>query len=287
MPEPTPLSLVQRVIANRVRAQFADERGRSIVISREDRGLFGPGSASWTVHGDTTTMMIGGVAALLTQMLHPAAVAGVWDHSNFRRDMNGRLRRTAEFIALTTYGSRAQAREAAARVRRIHARVRGTLPDGTPYSADDPDVLTFVHIAGAINFLAAWRRYGNPLMSRRDQDRYYAEGAVVAELLGAERVPRSVAAVRAYLAAVRPQLRATERSRAIADALIGQTSSDPAMVPVRRLTMEAGIDLLPDWARRMHGLGVPPAGRPFIRAGAGGMAALLRWAMRAPVPRPA
>jgi len=230
---------------------------------------------------------IGGVAALLTQMLHPAAVAGVWDHSSFRRDMDGRLRRTAEFIALTTYGSRAQAHEAAARVRRIHARVTGTLPDGTPYSADDPAVLTFVHIAGAMHFLAAWRRYGDPLMSSRDQDRYFAESAEVARMLGAERVPESLSAVRAYLAAIRPRLRASDRSRAVADALIGQTAASPALAPVRKLTIEAGIDLLPHWVRRMHGLPMPVAGKPFIRAGAGGMAAVLRWAMRAPAPQTA
>src|SRR3546814_3700279 len=82
-------------------------------------------------------MMIGGVSALLLQMLHPGVLAGVWDHSNFRSDMLGRLRRTAQFISGTTYGSREQALALISRVKAIHDHVHGQLPDGTPYSAQD------------------------------------------------------------------------------------------------------------------------------------------------------
>ncbi|RZK81376.1 MAG: DUF2236 domain-containing protein, partial [Methylobacterium sp.] len=131
------------------------ERVRGLVGSQEldlsrpagDPGLFGPGSATWAVHGDFTSMMIGGVCSLLVQMLHPAALAGVWDHSDFRRDMLGRLKRTAQFVTVTTYGSTAKAEGMIGRVRRIHDRVGGTLPDGTPYSANDPALLTWVHAA--------------------------------------------------------------------------------------------------------------------------------------------
>ncbi len=104
-------------------------------------------------------MMVGGLASLLTQMLHPAALAGVWDHSNARVDQLGRLRRTARFIAVTTYEERDAAQAAIAQVRAIHAQVRGTLPNGQPYHADDPQLLAWVHVAGAVNFLNAWRRY--------------------------------------------------------------------------------------------------------------------------------
>ena len=130
-----------------------------------DPGLFGPGSMGWQVHGDFPAMMMGGVAALLMQMLHPAALAGVWDHSNFRRDMQGRLRRTAQFIAGTTFGSTAHAHQLIDRVRRIHDRVGGTLPDGTPYQANDPDVLLWVHATGARCFLDAYRRYRAPWLT--------------------------------------------------------------------------------------------------------------------------
>ena len=74
-----------------------------------DPGLYGPDSEVWQVHGDFPSMLCGGVAALLLQMLHPLALAGVWDHSTFREDMLGRLRRTSQFIAVTTFGNRADA----------------------------------------------------------------------------------------------------------------------------------------------------------------------------------
>ncbi|OJH82637.1 hypothetical protein ASJ78_04071 [Serratia marcescens] len=69
-----------------------------------DPGLFGPQSVIWQVHRDFTPMLCGGVSALLLQMLHPLALAGVWDHSNFRDDMIGRLRRTSQFVSVTTFG---------------------------------------------------------------------------------------------------------------------------------------------------------------------------------------
>lgn len=131
----------RQAIVARVRRVFNDQaRGEQPVVRSAD-GLFGPDTVLWRVHGDVTTMMVGGVAALLLQMLHPAVLAGVWDHSNFRHDMLGRLRRTARFIALTSYGAREEAEAAIDRVRAVHEMVRGTLPDGTPYTADNPELL--------------------------------------------------------------------------------------------------------------------------------------------------
>src|SRR5699024_3489514 len=106
-------------------------------------------------------MLVGGVGALLMQTLHPLALAGVWDHSNFRRDMLGRLRRTASFITGTTYGGRETADQLIDRVRRIHVPVVGTAPDGRPYSADDPGLLTWIHVAEMSSFLRAYQRYVN------------------------------------------------------------------------------------------------------------------------------
>ena len=245
-----------------------------------DDGLFGPGSAAWTVHGDFTAMMTGGVAALLLQMLHPGALAGVWDHSNFRRDMLGRLRRTAQFISGTTYGATATAETLIAKVRRIHDRVAGTLPDGTPYSANDPALLTWVHVAEVASFLAAHRRYRDPAFPAAEQDRYLAEYAVVAEKLGATGVPKTRAALDAYLIAIRPQLRVDHRTREVARALLRQRPASLAMAPAQTVLMEGGIDLLPDWAARMHGLDRPPLGKPAVRAGVAGLGSVLRWALR-------
>ncbi|HBV39718.1 MAG TPA: histidine kinase, partial [Erwinia sp.] len=156
-----------------------------------DPGLYGPDSVIWQVHGDFPSMLCGGISALLMQMLHPQALAGVWDHSTFRDDMSGRLRRTSQFIAVTTFGNTADAHTLIERVKRIHLRVTGVDGQGNPYAASDPALLTWVHVAETSRFLAAHLRYKNPLLSRADQDRYYAEAAVVAEALGAEQVPKT------------------------------------------------------------------------------------------------
>ena len=148
--------MLRDAIRDQIRTLMGSDEAAAVDLTRPagDDGLFGPDSASWQVHGDFTAMMIGGVSALMLQMLHPAVLAGVWDHSGFRDDMAGRLKRTARFIAATTYGSSASADAMIARVRRVHGFVRGTLPDGTPYSADDPELLTWVHVAEARSFLA-------------------------------------------------------------------------------------------------------------------------------------
>ena len=243
-----------------------------------DRGLFGPQSMAWRVHADFTTMMAGGIAALLFQMLHPAALAGIWDHSNFRQDRSGRLRRTAQFIAGTTYGSTAEAERLIARVRAVHDRVQGQLPDGTGYRANDPDLLRWVHVAEVSCFLAAYRRYRAPLLSVRDADLYYAEVAVIAERLGARDVPRTSRDVADYLFAMRPHLRCDDRTREVTSLLL-QPSPGLLAGPFSFTAIEAAIDLLPPWAARMHGFH-PGAKRHLARAGLAGMGLLLRWALQ-------
>ena len=269
---------VKQAIAAQVVALFNDRNRGEKPVARRTDGMFGPGAVAWRVHGDVTSMMVGGVAGLLLQMLHPAVLAGVWDHSNFRADMHGRLRRTARFIALTTYGGRADAEAVIARVRRIHDAVRGTLPDGTPYAANDPALLAWVHVTEATSFLNAWNRYAEPAMPAADQDRYFAEMAHVADALGASPVPRSRAEARRLIEAMRPQMRCDSRTREVARIVLRQRAPSMMAEPLQALTMQAGIDLLPGWARRMHGLPNPALGRPLVRAGTLGIARTLRWA---------
>ena len=264
-------------IASEVRAIFNDRsRGERPVTRRAD-GLFGPGAVAWRVHGDVASMLVGGVAGLLLQMLHPAVLAGVWDHSNFRTDMNGRLRRTARFIALTTYGSREEAEAAIVRVRRIHEHVRGTLPSGAPYGASDPRLLAWVHVTETTSFLGSWIRYGEPTMSLADQDRYFAEMAQIGIALGADPVPHSRAQARELIRDMRPQMRCDARTREVARLVLSQRANNPVAERLQTLTMHSAIDLLPNWARRMHGLPAPPL-TPLVRAGTFGMAWTLRWA---------
>jgi uncharacterized protein (DUF2236 family) len=246
---------LRRAIAGEVH-KLVSARASDGIVPRAPRtveGYFGPRSVTWRVHGDFTTMLVGGVSALLLQMLHPAALAGVWDHSNFRRDMAGRLRRTAQFISGTTFGSTEQASELIGRVRKIHDRVSGTLPDGRPYSANDPELLTWVHVAGAWSFLNSYMRYGGRI-EPSERDRYFEEMAIIAYKLGATQVPTTEHDAGRYFSDMRPALRVDDRTRIVARALIFQSTPRLALKPFSKLVMNAGIGLLPDWAGRMHGL---------------------------------
>lgn len=245
-----------------------------------DPGLFGPDSVCWRVHGDFTSMMIGGISALLLQALHPLALAGVWDHSNFREDLLGRLRRTGQFISGTTYASRQDADWLIDKVKRIHLGVTGTAPDGRPYAASDPDLLTWVHIAEVSSFLAAHLRYRNPQLSPADQDRYYDEVALIAERLGARDVPRSRAQIDSYLHTMRPQLLCDDRSREILRILRSAPAPSALAAPMGALMMQAGFDLLPHWAQSMLGEPISARRSRLIAAGVDRVAPLLRWAVR-------
>lgn len=245
-----------------------------------DPGLFGPEAVCWRIHGDFTSMLIGGITALLLQALHPLALAGVWDHSNFREDLLGRLRRTGQFVSGTTFASRADADWLIDKVRRIHLHVVGTAPDGRPYSASDPELLTWVHVAEVHSFLQAHLRYLNPDMSGADQDRYYAEIALVAERLGARGVPRNRVQMDNYLQRMRGQLLCDERSREILRILLAAPAPSRLAAPVGKLFMQAGIDLLPDWAQQMLEQPMTPLRSRLVRSSVHGIAPIIRWAVR-------
>ncbi|EEA02064.1 conserved hypothetical protein [Burkholderia sp. H160] len=245
-----------------------------------DPGLFGPDSVCWKVHADFTSMMTGGISALLLQALHPLALAGVWDHSSFRTDILGRLRRTATFIAGTTYGSKDDALALIERVKRIHLDVTGLAPDGQSYRASEPALLTWVHVAEVSSFMTAHLRYVNPMLSVAAQDQYFAETARIAEMLGAIDIPRSRAEIEAYLLAMRAALVASERTREVVRILMNAPAPGLAMRPAGTLMLNAGVDLLPGWAQTMLGLNRHAAlRRTFTRPGVRVVAPVIRWAL--------
>lgn len=255
--------------SEQIRAQVMAPVDRMISVDRlpheqytepaGDPGLFGPGSVTWRIHADPS-MLVGGLAALMLQTLHPLAMAGVADHSDYREDPFRRLSRTASFVTATTYGSTAVAERMIEMVRRIHTRVTGTAPDGRPYSASDPDLLTWVHMAEVANFTRAHQRFV-PLPVRGEAlDRYYHEMAVIPERLGAVDLPRSRATARAYFRDIRPQLRAGDQA---VEAMHFLTTPpvqtlNPALMVAQRLVIQAAIGLLPAWAREMLHLRRPP-----------------------------
>jgi uncharacterized protein (DUF2236 family) len=245
-----------------------------------DPGLFGPQAVCWQVHGDFPSMLIGGICALMLQMLHPRVLAGVWDHSNFREDMLGRLRRTGQFISGTTFGSTQDANWLIDKVRGIHAQISGTAPDGSVYAADDPALLTWVHVAEVSSFMAAHLVYLNPDLPIADQDRYYAETALVAERLGARDVPRSALQIARYLDDMRPHLVCDERTLEVLRILRNAPAPSRMAKPMGNLMMQAGIELMPEWASAMFDIQLSGFKRGMIRAGVNRTAPILRWAVR-------
>ncbi|MBU3705068.1 MAG: DUF2236 domain-containing protein [Mycobacterium sp.] len=200
------------------------------------------------VHADAS-MFVGGLRALLLQSLHPLAMAGVAEHSDYRGDPWGRLQRTSTFLAVTTFGTASDAQRAVDRVRGIHRRVHGTAPDGRPYRADDPHLLEWVHIAEVDSFLRAYQRYGAAPLDQTARDTYVADTARVATALGVIDPPRSEAELAKRLSAFRPELRATDSAREAARFLL-ITPPLPllARAPYGVLSA-AAVALLPPWAR--------------------------------------
>lgn len=239
-----------------------------------DPGLYGPDSVTWRVHADPS-MALAGLRALLLQAVHPLAMAGVAQHSDFRQDPWGRLFRTAEYVGVTTYGTSAQARRAGARVRGIHRTLAGIEPQsGTAYRVDDPELLRWVHCCESESFLSTAVRCGLRL-SRAERDAYYLEQSRGAELVGlrAEDVPRSVGEMADYFRAMQPQLRVTSEARRAATFVLWPpmptkvqvgTPARPAWVA---LAATAGA-MLPRWARRLYRLpGLPTTDAAATAAG--------------------
>jgi len=244
-----------------------------------DVGLFGPDSVTWRIHADFPGMLAGGLSSLMLQALHPRVLAGVYDHSNFRHDLVGRLRRTTAFVAGTTYAATDQARHLIERVRRIHHQVRGTTADGLAYAADDPDLLTWVHVTEAHGFLQGYRHYCQAVPEAL-ADRYYDEGRRVAQALGARQVPASQAQVQAYFEAMQPQLRFDARSREVMAVLARIRLPVPLAGLSRDLFLGAAAALLPDWAPPLLALGRADRARAAVSSAAlRTMAPLFRMAL--------
>ena len=256
-----------------------DRLNASDLSSVSDPGLFGPASVAWRVHGDAA-MLVGGLRALLLQTLHPLAMAGVADHSDYRRDPWGRLHRTGRFIGATTYGNTTTAEQAIEMVRRVHGSVVGVAPDGRPYSADDPHLLAWVHITEVDSFLAAYDRHAAGRLTDDERDRYVEEMAVIGHRLGAETLPTDRRGLRVALDSYRAECRLGPQA---ADAV--RFLLNPPVPFLARglygLIGAAAVALLPGWARRQLGIPLPPLVEPLaIRPAATALTRSIGWVLR-------
>ncbi len=277
------LDAVRRRVARTVRGAVGGRaRGRETfeLAGADDPGLFGPDSVAWRIHRDPS-MFIGGLRALLLQTTHPLTMAGVAEHSDYKSDPWGRLRRTATYVGVTTFGTTDAAHRAIDRVRAVHEHVRGVAPDGRPYSATDPHLLAWVHATEVDSFLRAHRRYGAEHLDLREADRYVAEMSVVGTRIGADDVPASVAELRDVLIGFRPELDADRQAYDAVRFLLV-----PPVPLVTRgpygIIAAASVGLLPGFVRRMLWLPQPPLSDPLVvRPTARLLMASLGWALTA------
>jgi uncharacterized protein (DUF2236 family) len=255
---------------------------RAELFDAVEPGWFDDDAPIRRVHADAS-MFIGGMRALLLQSLHPLAMAGVARHSDYRHDPWGRLQRTADFLAATTFGPAAEAQRAVDRVRRVHRRVVGEASDGRPYSANDPHLLEWVHLAELDSFLAAHDRYGEQPLIGGERDRYVADTSVVARALGVIDPPDTEAALRERLTAFRPELRGTREARDAARYLLLQPPLPlPARVPYGMIAA-AAVALMPAWTRLPLRLPWLPVSERFAVGPAGdAVTRTLRWATAQP-----
>jgi uncharacterized protein (DUF2236 family) len=226
-----------------------------------DPGLFGPSSVTWRVHSDPM-MWVAGIRALYLQALHPRAVGGVMQNSDFRKDAWGRLMRTANFVGTTTYGTAEAAERAGARVRKIHRMLSATDPDtGERYGVDEPELLLWVHCAEIDSYLSVARRSGFRLTDAQ-ADRYIGEHRVSARLVGLDpdAVPANQAEMAAYFEKVRPDLAAGPGARAVDDFLL-RPPTHPLLVPARevlwRRVAQLAYAALPPYAHELYGRPAP------------------------------
>ena len=278
----SPIEPARRWLAGQIRARVVGDEPNekaAAIMSAPGPRWFAEGSAIRTIHADAS-MFVGGLRALLLQSLHPLAMAGVAEHSDYRTDAWGRLQRTADYLAATTFGPIPVAEQAIARVRAVHTRVQGVAPDGRPYSANDPHLLRWVHICEIDSFLAAYRRYGSAPLTPADADQYVRDTGLVAAKLGVNDPPTTVVELRGELGDFRPELHGTREARQAARFLLLDPPLPLAARAPYTVLGSAAIALLPVWARWPLRLPLLPVSEALVVRPAGrAITELIRWSL--------
>ncbi|ANH36952.1 hypothetical protein I601_0500 [Nocardioides dokdonensis FR1436] len=282
-----PLGGVRERLGSALFARVAGPDGprqRDRIHGRPGPRWFAADSAIAQVHGDAS-MFVGGIRALLLQTLHPAAMRGVAEHSDYRTDMWGRLASTSTYLAMTTFGHADDAQAAVDAVRRIHERIRGTMPDGTAYAASDPHLLGWVHAAQVDSFLLAHQTYGARPLDQAGRDEYVAQAGQVAARLGVLDPPTTEAALREVLARYQPELRGSPEAREAVGYLLLKPPLPLLARPPYLVLVAAAVGLMPRWTRGPLRLPwLPVSERTVVRALGSLATGTIRWAMSAQGP---
>lgn len=234
------------------------------VWGAEGERWFSEGDPIWRVHADAS-MFVGGIRSLLLQSLHPLAMAGVDEHSDYRSDPWMRVSNTSFFIAQTTFGTIENAERLVESVRAMHDQVVGIAPDGRPYAASDPHLLGWVHVAEIETFLTCYQTYSPTPLTSSEADSYVSQTAHVAELLGVVDPPLAVSDLEAAIDAYRPELELTPAARRAADFLMHDPPVAGPETLGYRLLASAAVRTLAPWARTMLDIRTAPVPDALIR----------------------
>jgi uncharacterized protein (DUF2236 family) len=265
-------------IRSRVIGDDPDQKASAIMSAPGPR-WFDDDRVVRRVHADAS-MFVGGLSALLLQSLHPLAMAGVAQHSDYRVDPWGRLQRTADFLAATTFGPIPVAERSIAAVRKVHERVVGTAADGRPYSANDPHLLRWVHVCEVSSFLAAYQRFGGATLSPEEADAYVKDASLVARKLGVNEPPGTVRELKAELREYRSELQSTKEARDAARFLLLEPPLPLAARAPYALLGAAAVSLLPVWTRWPLRLPFLPVSETMLVRPAGvAITQLIRWSL--------
>ena len=269
---------IAEALRQRVIGDGAEEKQAAIMLTPGPR-WFASDRPIHRVHSDSS-MFIGGMRALLLQALHPLAMAGVAQHSDYKTDPWGRLQRTADFLAATSFGPEDIAQMAVDRVKVVHQRVVGTTRDGQTYSANDPHLLRWVHVAEVDSFLKAHQEYGEHPLTDSESDEYVADMAVIASKLGVPAPPTSVRGLRDQLSMFRHEVRSTPESQDVVRYLLLQPPLPATALVPYSLIGAAAVALLPAWARAELRLPyLPVTERVVIKPIGSAIASTIRWAI--------
>ena len=282
------IAQVREKIASELRARVvgpnANQREHEIMNSPGDR-WFAEDRPIRLVHGDAS-MFIGGLRALLLQSLHPLAMAGVANYSDYRQDPWGRLQRTADFLAATSFGPADEAQRIVNRVKAVHVKVNGVASDGRNYSATDPHLLKWVHIAEIDSFLHTYQKFSKAPLDQTGRDGYVKDAAFVARAVGVIDPPESEAQLREMINSYRPELKSTRESRDATKYLLFKPPLPGAAKIPYWLLMVATVSTLPAWARIPLRVGyLPVIEQVFFRPLGYLMTSAIRWITTTPIDK--
>lgn len=278
-------------IAQRIREDHLEQAGRhdSPAIfggPPGDPGLVGPGSVSWEIHADPAAISIGGLGAIVLEILHPSVMAGVQDHSTYREDPLRRSRTTYGYVVTTTFANTQAATRLIKAVHGVHSRIEGVRPDGVAYRALEPELIGWVHTCIPWAVMTAFELYNRPL-TVDERDRYLSEQAVIGRMAGADEVPETAAELEEYVEWMRPRLSVNAQTLEFFEFLLadlpGAQPTGAVVRASRQFQVGMGLGLMPPWAGRMSGFGSSTFARRFLHRPIFEIyARTLRWAYGGP-----